>query len=161
MNINLINKILVLGIILLLMGVSYSTAFTIDSKISVVNNLKKENCDCEKTLNLDLIKIKRLVNKVKTYSNILPIFSKYKPEIKDRCNKIISDINTLDSPICDLIEPIYIIIFQIRLNLEELISEYQETPAIVGILLVYLAIVIALEISFIGLMYSFNCVFIY
>ncbi len=78
----------------------------------------------------------------------------------ERCDKIIEDINTLDAPICDLIEPIYIIIFQIRLNLEELISQYQETPAIVGLLLVYMAIVVALEISFIGLLYAFNCLFI-
>ena len=67
MNIKPLKKILVIGIIFIFIGVSYSSAITVEPKLFKVNNQSKDNCNCEETLNPDLIKIKGLVNKVKIY----------------------------------------------------------------------------------------------
>ena len=101
-------KILAIGIIALFMGVSVSSAISVDTESTIVEIV--EDCGCEEVSDSDLIKVERLLNKVEVYSKLLLVLSKYNPEVKDKCEEILQVINSnkqWNFPIiCDILESI-------------------------------------------------------
>ena len=103
---NICKKTIVTSIILLLLGVSISSAFVIDTKQSMVNSKREENCGCKKVSDADLLLIERslerllfTINMIKFKLNDYPVFQKITNEFLDilTSNGIIWEI------ICELI----------------------------------------------------------
>jgi hypothetical protein len=99
-------KILAWSIIFLFIGVSFSSAISVDTR-SVIEN--EEECkECNKVDNADLIKVERLLDRVEVYSKLLLVLSRYNPELKEVSEELSDDIiflrNTdLKDLICNII----------------------------------------------------------
>jgi hypothetical protein len=131
-------KTLVIGIILLFIGVSVSSAISVDNKPIVSLDESEECIECRELSNAELVKVKQLINRVEVYSKLLMVLSNYNPEIKDECEEISDKISTLDgllvrlkpdSPlnnnftICIILYMIVWVIVQIMLIFDKIATE--------------------------------------
>ena len=63
---------------------------------SVVSANEVEDCNCKPTISdLQVVRIERLLNKVKIYTNFISLLSKNNPEIKEKCEELSNMIITL------------------------------------------------------------------
>ncbi len=92
----MLNKILVMGITILFIGVGIYPAFAVDNKTSVVNQQNEENCGCEVVSKSDLIKVKRLLNRLEVYSKLLLVLSKNHPELVETSEELTNKITILN-----------------------------------------------------------------
>jgi hypothetical protein len=118
-------KIFAIGIIVLLGGVSVSSAISIDNKPNIHNNKTEKECECEEVSDSDLIKLEGYLNRIRLFSNLVSILSKFNPELTDKCNDLLEDLrastelyktsklnfNQNERPICDIFVYIGISLF--------------------------------------------------
>ena len=111
---NLISKILAMGIIVLFIGLGFSSAISIENRSSIVNNKSEEDCGCQETSDSYLVKLDRMTSRLEVYIKILMLLSKNNLELikiwEELTVKIsaLEDVNN-DKPICDILENIYLV----------------------------------------------------
>jgi hypothetical protein len=89
-------KTLAIGIILLFLGVSVSSAISIDTK-STITNIQSEECkECNEVSKSDLVIVERLLNRVEVYSKLLLVLSNNNPEIREKCEELSNIKDTID-----------------------------------------------------------------
>ena len=93
---NMLKKILAVGIIILFIGVGIQPAFAVDTKTSVVNQQKEENCGCEVVSKSNLVKVKRLLNRLEVNSKLLSVLSKNHPELVETSEGLSNEITILN-----------------------------------------------------------------
>ncbi len=109
---NLLSKTLTLGIIILFIGVSYSSAISIETELFIVNNKSEEDFDCQEISNSYLVKLDRMFNRLEVYTKILKFFYINNPDLLEKWEKLsirisaLKDLNN-DRPICDILKNIY------------------------------------------------------
>lgn len=106
---NLLSKTLVIGVVVLFVGVSLSSAVSINAKSAMDHEQSEECRECNEVSDADLIKVERLLERVEIYSKLLMVLSKNNPEIKENYENLadmISILNTLNSKesICNWLE---------------------------------------------------------
>jgi hypothetical protein len=135
---NLLSKILTLCIVVLFIGVSYTSATSVDTKSALSNNQSEECRDCNEVSDADLISVERLLDKVEVYSKLLLVLSRYNPEIREKCEGLLESIpfgNFRDFPIiCSILEPIWNRYYNLSLKLMDLLLEYENNTIIHNIL---------------------------
>ena len=165
---------ILISIILLLIGVSISSAISVDTKTIITNNQNDECRDCNKVRDADLIRVERLLDKVEVYSKLLSVLSKYNSELKEMSEELsnqLSNINKLydefntdilqqgTHPICIILVPLYIIVLVNSVYLYHLGLEfYYSNHPLLGI--IFISVALALEpITFfiIGMIKEYEC----
>jgi hypothetical protein len=147
---------------LLFLGVSVSSAISVDNKSTISNN-KSEVCkECKEISNADLIKVERLLDRVEVYSKLLLVLSKYYPELQDinedlsygilktlyMFKGIRTNIQFQDKPfICYILEPLHVTIFGMLLLLNQFLTYYANpllqillTPLYATIIVIYFSL---------------------
>jgi hypothetical protein len=160
-------KILAVGIIVLLMGVSVSSGFTVNSNPSIKVNQRGKCSECNKISDSDLIRLERLLNRGEVYSKLLLVLSRYNPEIKEKCEELLDVINS-DRPwdfpiICIILESTWNQLLDLGKIISDIITKSKDNPIFNGIIyfffmLVWLPItlfVLTLGVS-LGCDYFFN-----
>ena len=145
MNKNLLSKTLVIGIIFLFIGVSVSSAISIDAKSTISNNESVEDCGCQDVSSQHLVRLERLLDRLEVSTKILLLLSKHNPEIAEKCQEMFDRITTItdkyeelkpkapldDYPIiCAILESIFLPVQQIGRRLSDLGIYYYEYPMI-------------------------------
>ena len=105
-------KLICLSIILLLVGVSYSSAISSNEKTWVLKSQNKVKLNCQEVNNIYQNKLERSINKLEFYKKLINYFSKNDPDFKTKFEELYDSITTLkdidyNSPICDVLENIY------------------------------------------------------
>jgi hypothetical protein len=137
-------KTIVISIILLLVGVSVSTAISVDTKSTKSNNQNEDCRECNEVSDADLVRVERLLNRVEVYSKLLLVLSKFNPEIKEEYEGLSKRISTLSSlklgyeNICNILIGIGIIILGTAGILEQLLYSLSQTPLANGLLFNFL-----------------------
>jgi hypothetical protein len=140
MNRRLLIKTLALSIIFLFIGVSLSSAISVDTKSNVSNNESEECRECNEISDADLVIVERLLNRVEVYSKLLVVLSSYNPEIEEM-SKELSNLkytnNTLDfrEQICDILEKTCANLGGIIDNIGILLSELSEDSILFKLIL--------------------------
>ena len=91
----LCKKSIVISIILLFVGVSASSAVSVDTKSTISNNQNEECRECNEISDADLVKVERLLNRVEVYSKLLLVLSRHNPELREICEELSNGITTL------------------------------------------------------------------
>ena len=84
--------ILAIGIICLFVGVSASSAVSVDTKSTISNNQNEECRECNEISDADLVKVERLLNRVEVYSKLLLVLSRHNPELRELSEELSSEI---------------------------------------------------------------------
>ncbi len=158
---NLLGKILALGIIVLFIGAGIYPAF---AKVSITTNSEiNKDCECQPVDNLHFIKVRRLLNRLDFYSNILLVLSKHNPEVTKIYEELYNRISPLkeinnDRPICDILEKIYFSLKDLCYYLRDIYINYMEGNPIKA----FIFNIIGYPFAFIWLMswvigYECNC----
>ena len=92
---NVSKKLIVISIILLLIGVSVSSAISVDTKSTISNNQREECSECKEVSKSDLILVERLLDRVEVYSKLLLVLSRYNPELKEISEELVDEIPKL------------------------------------------------------------------
>lgn len=109
----LCNTAIIIIIILLFLGVSVSSAISIDTKSATSNNKGEECRSCRIASKSDLIKAESLLGIVEVYSKLLLVLSKYNPEIEYLYNDLQKLIKPNESEfICEILEQILIYLYE-------------------------------------------------
>ena len=111
---NICKKSIVISIILLLVGVSVSSALSVDTKSTISNNKSKECRECNEISDSDLIRVERLLNRVEVYSKLLLVLSRYNPKLREISGELYYEISFLKEEftndryplICNVLETI-------------------------------------------------------
>ena len=121
-------KTLVIGIILQLVGVSVSSAMSVDNKPVISTDESEECSECEELCNAELDKVKHSIKRLEVYSKLLLVLSRHNPELMEiswqlyihlsNINQLYAGFNTIilqkdEQPICSILEPLYVIVFVI------------------------------------------------
>jgi hypothetical protein len=150
MNKNQLRKSIVISIILLLIGVSVSSAVSVDTKSTISNNQREECRECNEVSDADLIRVERLLNRVEVYSKLLSVLGKYNPELREMSEELSDEITTLNDlyeelnlhqssqyiPIvCEIVESIMTSLGNILIPVYELINRFYGNEIIRNILI--------------------------
>ena len=122
-------KTLVIGIILLFVGVSVSSAISIDSKPSVSNVESEECSDCRELSKAEMVKVKHLINRLEVYSKLIFILSRHNPELREiseELSNFIHSINWYFPIICGALEGILYKLIEIYDLFDEWIDSLEE-----------------------------------
>ena len=90
---------IVLSIILLLIGVSVSSAISVDTKSTISNNQSEECKECNEVSDADLVKVERLLDKVEVYSKLLLVLSKHNPEFREISEELLNEITIVNNKV--------------------------------------------------------------
>ncbi len=93
--VNICKKTITFSIILLLIGVSVSSAISVDTKSTISNNESDECRDCQEVSKSDLVKVESLLGRVDVYSKLLLVLNKYNSELKEMSEELLDEISTL------------------------------------------------------------------
>ena len=121
----LLSKTLILGIVLLFIGVSYSSAISVDSKSTIDKKQRVNDFDSREISNTHPDNLYMLFNRLEVYSKRLILLSKNNPEITEKWeelgirNSALKDINN-DRSICDKLENIYLSLKDFMYYLQDL-----------------------------------------
>jgi len=87
-------KIIIIGIIALFFGISVQPAFAIEKYLSTDDIIVGEDCDCQVEDNINQMRAKFLLTRIKNITN--NVLSKYGhiPEVKETCEKVIEITNS-------------------------------------------------------------------
>jgi hypothetical protein len=112
MKSSLFVKFLCLSIIVLLVGVSYSSAISSNEKTSILKRQNMVEINCQKINNIYQNTLERCIKKLDFYKKLINYFSKNDPVFKTKFEKLYDSKTTLkdiekNSPICDVLENIY------------------------------------------------------
>ncbi len=94
---NICKKTITFSIILLLIGVSVSSAISIDTKSTITNNESVEDCNCKEIDSRHLVRLERQLNRLEVYSKLLLVLSSYNSELREISEELYDLINS-DSP---------------------------------------------------------------
>ncbi len=86
----MIKKGLAVAVILLFLGVSVSSAISIDTKPSITNN--EDDCGCNEVSDADIVRLEKKLYKLESYSKLLMILSKHNLELKEISQELFNDI---------------------------------------------------------------------
>ncbi len=98
---NICKKTLAVSIILLLVGVSVSSAISIDTESPVVNQQSVEDCNCKEVDSRHLVRLERQLNRLEVYSRLLLVLSRYNPELREISEELSNEIITLKEELAD------------------------------------------------------------
>ncbi len=95
MRIILIRKGIAICIILLLIGVVIQPVTSVETKQSIFDNERVDDCVCEiVNNNNDLFRVKLLLARINVVTNFILMKFGYIPEIKESCQEILTVINS-------------------------------------------------------------------
>jgi hypothetical protein len=98
---------------LLFVGVSVSSAISIDMKSNISNNKIEEWRSCSEVSKSDFIKVEMLQDRIEFYSRLLFLLSKYTPEIENLYNDYQNFIESNEPNfICEILEQIMIYLYE-------------------------------------------------
>jgi hypothetical protein len=102
-------KTIVISIILLLVGVSVSSAISVDTQSTISNNESEDCKECNEISKSDMVKVERLLDRVEVYSKLLLVLSRNNPELRGISERLSKRISTFDDApiICAIIESIF------------------------------------------------------
>ncbi len=156
---NICKKTITFSIILLLIGITVSSAISIDTKSPVVNQQSEEDCNCKEIDSRHLVVLERQLNRLEVYSKLLLVLSNHNPELfknYEELTDMISTLNTLDLKdlICnilgitgnyfDLIGPYYI---------EKAIDYFDDFRIILGTIFLNISIMLMVLTQIIAIIY--------
>ena len=165
---NICKKTITFSIILLLICVSVSSAISIDNESTKSNNEIVEDCNCKEIDSRHLVILERQLNMLEGYTKLLLVVSKYNPELKEIGEELSNEIMKLNGTleeltddifpiICDNLEKIVYYIDGYAAYLVFLLDIYQDYPIIYNIILLMLAPLATIEMSFVILAFIFLC----
>jgi hypothetical protein len=106
---SIFKQLICIIIILLLVGVSYTSAIRVENKTSIVKI--EEDCGCNEVSDTDIVGLEKQLDSLEVYSKLLLVLSRNNPELKEityEIFEIIDSINLWDFPIiCDILESAY------------------------------------------------------
>ena len=121
-------KIIGIIICMLFIGVSVSSAISVDTESTISNNQNKECRDCKEISNADLIIVERLLDKVEFYSKLLSVLSLYHPELMDISKDLLDLIKydiLWDLPvICSVLENVASSLWSIHETFSSILEKY-------------------------------------
>ena len=144
LNKNLYCKVFAVGIILLFVGVSFSSAISVD-KHSIIEN--QEECkECNEVDDKHIQFLERQLNRLEVYSKWLLVLSKYFPELKEISNDFKSSTSFKESfagrPLCDILFSLILtlnatlmMLFSLQEKLWHLNIIYQIVESILGVVM--------------------------
>ena len=88
-------QLIVISIILLLIGVSVSSAISVDTQSTISSNESVEDCGCGEVSDADLIRVERLLDRVEVYSKLLLVLSRHNPEVLEDYEELSNDIELI------------------------------------------------------------------
>jgi hypothetical protein len=98
---NISRQTFVISIILLLVGVSISSAISVDTE-STISNKESEKCkSCGEVSKIDLIRVERLLDRVEVYSKLLFVLSRHNPELTEVSERSSFEISILKEGLID------------------------------------------------------------
>jgi hypothetical protein len=107
-------QLICISIILLLVGVSYTSAIRVDNKIPIVES--EEDCGCNEVSDADIVRLEKQLDRLERYSKRLLVLSKDYPELWEMSKELSYKISLLKgeltddssySLICDMLYQIY------------------------------------------------------
>ncbi len=145
------NILIAVGITILFLGVSINPAIAVNP----ISSDNEEDCDiCPKVSNLQAVRLKSLINRVKTFNNKLSVMSKYTPEVAEKYQELFDRITTLlrmnkelkpDNPIiCKFLWKLITFFISIFIPLENLFDELLENK---NLILYYILFISTIPIS--------------
>ena len=149
-------QLITISIIILLVGVSYTSAIRVENKIPIVE--VEDDCGCNEVSNADIVILEKQLDR---YSNLLLVLSKAYPEIREKCEEVLGIINSINLRDSTIICFILILIdFPIILSYEifEILMQKYASSTLWQILFgigFITSLVLAATILYIG--YKLNC----
>ena len=133
---NISKQTIVISIILLLIGVSVSSAISVDTDSTISDNESEECRECNEVDDRQLVVLEKQLNRLEVYSKLLLVLSKHHPELEEDYNELtdmISTLNTLDlkDVICGFLTYLMNYFFNKASNYLELAGEYYTQSRIV------------------------------
>ena len=152
-------KGLVVGIIVLFLGVGFQPALANEVAITQTSDVE-EDCGCNEVINPKLVFISNLLERVENYVNYIQVKYGYIPDIEEKCNEILTNINLRFQAyelICDFLWDIYEPISSFQELLQEIGKNLEDNPIMRIILesIFYLSGVYAVFLNIIGM--GFDC----
>jgi hypothetical protein len=95
-------KSIVISIILLLIGVSVSSAISVDTESTISNNQSEECRECNKVDDRQLVVLEKQIDRLEVYSKLVLVLSKHHPEITEMSMKL-SELTNVNRPLCELV----------------------------------------------------------
>jgi len=176
------SKALVVGIIVLFIGVGvYPAVSSVPIKTSNILQYKEleapiisdtsdseEDCNCKPVSNLHLVRLKRLVNKLVVYNNLLSLLARNNPEVAEISEELSNQVLTLneiykkltDEPfpiICAIIEAAVISLGIIGEFFRQIALYFENNTLIFSIFANLMVVCIVLAFLFIGYAIAFQC----
>jgi hypothetical protein len=90
-------KIIGIIICMLFIGVSVSSAISVDVESTIINNQSEECRECKGISNIGIVNLDRQLNKLKVYSMWLLILSKHNPNVLENYEEISNRTSTLNT----------------------------------------------------------------
>jgi hypothetical protein len=90
-------KGLVIGIIILFIGMGVQPAFAVETKSPIDSVEKVEDCDCQQVSDINLVKLKGDLNRLKVYTRILSMSSELNPMVQRRIEQLENLLSDLDN----------------------------------------------------------------
>jgi hypothetical protein len=129
--------ILAIGIICLFVGLGIHPAFAVDTRQSMVNKAREEDCGCKELDDKQLVVLEKQLNRLDVYSKLLLVLTSQYPELKGMLYRIsiftgmikkLTDMTFRQrSVICDFLDVIINAITEIIfIPLGNLIDSYDE-----------------------------------
>jgi hypothetical protein len=104
-------KILAVGIIVLFMGVSVTSAIRVENKTHIIDNQVEDDCSCNEVSDADIVKLEKQLDRVERYCKLVLVSSRYNPELKRTSDDLFDRIPSLNALIltnliCGILESI-------------------------------------------------------
>ena len=90
---NISKKLIGLSILLLFIGVTSSSAISVNkAPMTIIKN--KEDCGCNEVSDADIVRLEKQLSRIEIYDKLLLILNKFNPKLKELSTDLISDIST-------------------------------------------------------------------
>jgi len=119
-------QLIVICIIFLLVGVSYTSAIRVENKSSIVDNQVEDDCGCNEVSSTHLNYLKRQLNRIDIYGKLLLVLSQHNPELKEISKEVVNEINSLNVHIDKLTNQPFPIICDILLKLSNHLATVED-----------------------------------
>ena len=156
-------KALVVGIIVLFLGVGFQPAIANEVSITKTADVEGDCFDCRPVNRVALLKVKLLLMKLETITNVILSRFGHTPEVAEKCEEVLDIINSnrvLDYPfICvvllSILFPVMFIMVIIQ-DIEDLLEE--KFPTISYIFFILLVPFIYIYINLFDLAIEWDCI---
>ena len=89
-----LRKVLVVGIIVLFLGVGFQPAFANEINTTIVSDVDEDCLECQPVNNVDILRVRLLVIRIKAITNVILSRFGYIPEVKEKCEEVLELINS-------------------------------------------------------------------